>query len=263
MIEDIRYSKVNWGLFVIAIILMIAMLFLFDYAVAEGRDPKATSVAEKTWGAMGGIDAWKAVAAIRFNFQVEQEGQPPRAAKHLWDRRNGRDHVEGKTRDGKQMVVWVHLGDKTGAAWADGKKLQGTEEKDALSWAYQRWVNDTYWLIMPFKLLDSGVNLKYEGERDGYDVLHLRFEKVGLTPGDQYWAYINKNTGLMDRWEYLLQDEKAKESWNWVDWTDYGKLKLSNRKISADQKTAIHFVPLQIMDSADAAYFSDQLKPLD
>ena len=26
---------------------------------------------------------------------------------------------------------------------------------------YERWVNDTYWLAMPFKLRDPGANLKF------------------------------------------------------------------------------------------------------
>ena len=30
---------------------------------------------------------------------------------------------------------------------------------------------------------------------------------MGLTPGDHYWAYINRDTHLMDRWAFLLQDQ--------------------------------------------------------
>jgi hypothetical protein len=262
MIEDIRYSKPNWALVLVAVLLMLLMFWYFDRAVAQDRDPKATSLAQKTWDAMGGMEAWKQVAALRFNFQVEPQGQPPRAVKHLWDRSKGVDHIEGKTRDGKQMVAWVRLKDKTGVAWSDGKKLEGDQLKEAMAWAYQRWVNDTYWLIMPFKLMDSGVNLKYEGAKDKHDVLHLSFGNVGLTPGDQYWAYINKDTGLMDRWEYLLEGEKEKGTWDWVDWENFGKLKLSKKKTTPDKKTAIHFTPLKIIDSADSSYFTDDLKLL-
>ena len=98
MIEDIRYSKkINWPLFALFFVLMIVMLVYFDKAIAQdNKDPKAVKLAEETIQAMGGMDAWKNTAAIRFNFVVAPEGQEPRAVKHLWDRKNNRDHVEGK-----------------------------------------------------------------------------------------------------------------------------------------------------------------------
>jgi hypothetical protein len=262
MIEDIRYTKVNWGIFLIFVVAMIVMLFYFDNVWGQDRDPKTVALAEKTIQAMGGMDAWKEVDALRFNFQVEPKGQPGRGVKHLWDRVNNRDHVEGKNREGKYMVAWVDLRTKQGQAWSDEQKLEGEELRKALDWAYSRWINDTYWLIMPLKTLDSGVNLKHEGEKDGYEVLHLSFEKVGETPGDQYWAYINRETGLMDRWQYTLQDG-AKGDWSWVEWQDFGSVKLSKLKKKSDGEANIRFEPLQVLDSADPSYFSSERKLLD
>jgi hypothetical protein len=259
MIEDIRYPKVNWFLFALLILLMFGMLLYFDRAVAAEPDAKAAAMAHKTMDMMGGLNAWKQVVAIRFNFQVEHKDAPPRSVKHLWDRKNNRDHVEGP-KDGKPMIAWVDLGTRKGMAWLDGEPLAGEDLNKAMEWAYGRWVNDTYWLIMPFKLLDSGVNLDYAGVKEGRDVLHLSFGKVGLTPGDQYWAYLNKDTGLMEKWDFLLEDGE-KGTWEWKNWDACGPVKLSSYKTSADG-TAIHFVPLKVMDSADSAYFGNDLKLL-
>ena len=49
-----------------------------------------------------------------------------------------------------------------------------------------QWINDTYWLVMPFKLKDSGVTLKYVGDGktqagDDADVLAMTFKNVGVT----------------------------------------------------------------------------------
>jgi len=262
MIDESRYSKnINWGLFALLIVLMFVLLFYFDRAIAA-EDPKAGEVAGKMISAMGGMDGWKKINALRFNFQVEQEGSAPRAVKHLWDRKGWRDHVEGKTKEGKQMVAWIDLSTKKGAGWADGKKLEGEELNKAMEWAYGRWVNDTYWLVMPFKLFDPGVNLKYDGQKDGHDILHVSFGKVGLTPGDQYWVYVDPETGLMDQWTFLLQGEKEKESFAWKDYGDYNGVKLSKVKESPDQKFRIRFEPLEAMDSADPAYFGQDLKLL-
>jgi hypothetical protein len=261
MIEDIRYTKVNWGMFLVFVLLMVVMLFYFDKVWGQDRDPKAVALAQKTIDAMGGMEAWKQVRAIRFNFQVEPQGQTPRAVKHLWDRQNGRDHVDG-TIDGKATTAWVNLRTKEGQAWTEGKKLEGAELRKALDWAHSRWINDTYWLIMPLKTLDAGVTLKHEGEKDAHEILHLSFSGVGETPGDQYRAYINKQTGLMDRWEYTLQDGN-KGDWNWVEWQEFGKLKLSKLKKKSDGKVNIRFEPLAVLESADASYFGTELKTLD
>jgi hypothetical protein len=264
MIDETRYSKnINWGLFGVLILLMFIMLYYFDRAVAAtGKDPKAAEVGGKMISAMGGMDSWKKVNALRFNFQVEPQGQTPHAVKHLWDRKGWRDHVEGNTKDGKKMVAWIDLNSKKGAAWADGKKLEGEELNKAMDWAYGRWVNDTYWLVMPLKIFDSGVNLEYAGQKDGHDVLHVSFGKVGLTPGDQYWVYVNPSTGMMDQWTFLLEGEKEKETFDWKEYGDYNGVKLSKMKESGDKKLRINFEPLQAMESADAAYFGQELKEL-
>jgi hypothetical protein len=264
MIEDIRYSKkINWPIFVIFIILMIVMLVYFDKAIAQdNKDPNAVKIVQETIQAMGGMENWKNTAAVRFNFVVAPEGQESRAVKHLWDRKNNRDHVEGKTREGKVQVAWVNLTDKTGAAWEDGQKLEGEKLQKALDWAVSRWINDSYWLIMPLKLMDKGVNLKYDGEKNGRDVLHVSFNKVGETPGDQYWAHINKETKLMDHWDFELEG-KDKGSFDWIDWQPIGKMKFSKVKESADKKFRIRFDPLDAPNSASPDYFGPELKLLD
>ncbi|HSE40094.1 MAG TPA: hypothetical protein VLH08_04960 [Acidobacteriota bacterium] len=264
MIEDIRYSKkINWPLFIAFIVLMVVLLVYFDKAIAQdNKDPKAVQIAQESIQAMGGIENWKNTAAIRFNFVVAPEGQESRAVKHLWDRKNNRDHVEGKTREGKMQVVWVNLSDKSGVAWEDGQKLDGEKAKKALDWAYSRWINDTYWLIMPLKLMDKGVNLKYDGEKNGRDVLHLSFNKVGETPGDQYWAHISKSTRLMEHWNFELES-KDKGSFDWIDWQPIGNMKFSKVKESEDKKLRIKFEPLEAQNSADAAFFGQELKQLD
>lgn len=264
MIEDIRYSKkINWPLLVLLVVLMFVMLVYFDKAIAaDNKDPKAVKVAEETIQAMGGMENWKNTAAVRFNFVVAPEGQEARAVKHLWDRKNNRDHVEWKNKEGKMNVAWVNLGNRSGAAWVDGKKLEGDELKKAMDTAVSRWINDTYWFLMPMKLLDNGVNLKYDGEKNGHDILHLSFNNVGDTPGDQYWAHINKQTHLMDHWDIELQD-KEKLSSDWIDWVPVGKMKFSKTKTSADKKLTIKFDPLEALDSAKPEYFSQELKTLD
>jgi hypothetical protein len=68
-----------------------------------------------------------------------------------------------------------------------------------------------------------------------YDKVKLTFDHVGLTPGDTYWAYVNRQTGLLDRWAYVLESFEAGRPptvWKWEGWQRYGGLLLSGDRSS-------------------------------
>lgn len=206
-------------------------------APAQGpADARAAEVAERVMQALGGRDAWDATRFLRFEFAGRRT--------HHWDKHTGRHRLEGRTQDGKAFVVLHDLATREGRAWLDGQPVEGEEAKQLLERAYGAWINDTYWLLMPYKLRDPGVNLVYDGEEtlDGqtYDKLVLTFQNVGLTPGDRYWAYVNRATGLMDRWAYLLEDQPrdaAPTAWLWQGWQEHGRIQLAptRRQVGGDR----------------------------
>jgi hypothetical protein len=112
--------------------------------------------------------------------------------------------------------------------WIGDRELTGDELAQSLETAYGRFINDTYWLLMPWKWLDPGVHLTAQGtaEVDGAacDVVELTFGDVGLTSGDRYLGYVDRGTGLMRRWSYVLQEEDGTPGsaeptvWNWEGW---------------------------------------------
>jgi hypothetical protein len=198
-------------------------------AVAEDRDPRAVQIAGSMMEAMGGKAAFDAQRFLSFRFVVERGDEELANWLHFWDRYDGRYRLEGKTREGLDLRVIMNVNDRKGRVWLGGE-LQ-TEEQAAprLEQAYGRFINDTYWLLMPWKWLDPGVHLAYEGEQtlDGtvYDVVQLSFEdEVGLTSSDHYWAYVSRESGLMERWAYVLQDEEGNPGtgeprmFRWGDW---------------------------------------------
>jgi hypothetical protein len=95
---------------------------------------------------------------------------------------------------------------------------------------YARWVNDSYWLLAPLKILDPGVHLAYEGskEMDGTncEVLHLSFGQVGLTPSDQYRLYIDPETKLVKSWDYIPKADTVMHG-SWEKYETFGGLKLA------------------------------------
>jgi plasmid maintenance system killer protein len=98
------------------------------------------------------------------------------------------------------------------------------------------WINDSYWLVMPFKLKDSGVTLKYLGEEteqnQTFQVLQLTFEKVGVTPENKYKVYVNSTTHLVSKWAFFRKntDEKPEFENVWSDYLPQGKILLSGNR---------------------------------
>src|SRR3712207_4356938 len=113
---------------------------------AQDSDAKAQQLARDVWKASGG-DNWSQVKAINFTFIVEQDGKQLASAAHQWNVAAGTDRVQWKGKD-----VTVNLA--APAQDEDGKA------------AYARWVNDSYWLLAPLKVLDPGVKLTYEGPKE-------------------------------------------------------------------------------------------------
>ena len=219
----------------------------FAQAPAEPAKGDAVAVVDEMVKAMGGQESWERARYLRFDWVVEVEGKTVAEVHHLWDRYEGRYRVEWTARDGKKLAVLFNLNTRAGHVWVDGQPASPEDEKKYLEAAYGRFINDSYWLLMPWKLKDSGVKLDHAGETelDGqtYDLVHVSFGQVGLTPGDQYWAYINRQTHLMDRWAYFLQSfegtpalEKA-DPWRWEKWEDVGGgLRLAREKLEVGKK---------------------------
>ena len=245
-----------------ALPLVFAILSPMAHA-AETRDPAAVAAAKRTLDAMGGAKGFADLRTLRFDFVVERGGKEAARIHHTWDRWDGRYRMEGKTKDGKPTLTLFNVQKRReGRAWVDGKELAGEELKAALEHGYDRFINDSYWLLMPSKLLDSGVNLAAEGgkEIDGksYDVVRVSFDdNVGLTPKDTYWAYIGKDSGLMERWDFVLTGQKPEErsTFLWTDWKPVGPVKLAMAKSAPDGTLAIRFDNVSGSTSADDAAF--------
>jgi hypothetical protein len=227
-------------------------------ALPAAAQPSAADIAGQVMTALGGKEAWDATHYLRFTFAGRRT--------HHWDKWSGRHRVEGQTPEGQKYVVLHNLNTREGEAWLDGKKAEGEAAKEWLDRAYGAWINDTYWLLMPYKLQDPGVNLTYEGSEQiegvTYDKLHLTFGNVGLTPGDEYWAYINRDTHLMDRWAYLLQAQpgqpRAAEPtvWRWLGWQKVGNIQLAPMRAQLTGDRKLELTDLAVFDTLPDSVFA-------
>ena len=207
---------------------LVAMLPIRTHAETAASDPKAIAIADQVMQALGGKDHWDKLNGLRWTFGAEVNdsirGTPRR---HSWDKMTGWHRVEGKTRAGQTFCLIHNMNYAKAMAWMDGKPIEGDSLAKLTKMAKSMWTNDTYWFLMPYKLRDPGVNLKYAGEAklhgQTYDKLALSFEHVGETPGDRYWVYVNRATHRVDQWEFVLEGEKPPpELWRWEDWKESG-----------------------------------------
>jgi hypothetical protein len=217
-------------------------------------EARAAAVVDEMMKAMGGIEGWERTRYLRFDWVVEREGKTVAYVRHLWDRYHGRYRVEWESRDGQKMAALFNVNSRDGRVYVNGERARDEDEQKFLDQAYGRFINDSYWLLMPWKLKDRGVRLRYHGEEkmDGqtYDVVQVSFEGVGLTPGDNYWAFINRRTHLMDRWAYFLQDFEGKPAmekatpWDWKDWQMIGGIRLAREKVRLGGEPARIYFPV-------------------
>jgi hypothetical protein len=195
---------------------------------AAGSDAAAIAIADRTMERLGGRAAWDATRYLTWDFFGSR--------RHAWDRHTGDVRVEGTTReDGQPYVVLMNLHTEQGRAWKGGQEVTDPEARQRmLHAAVGAWINDSYWLIMPYKLKDTGVTLRHRGQRDTAagepaDVLELTFAGVGRTPQNKYHVYVARRSGLVEQWDFFADrnDAEPRFSTPWRGWHRCGAILLS------------------------------------
>jgi hypothetical protein len=190
----------------------------------SNSDQKAIEIADKVMQAIGGQKNWDETRFIIWDFFG--------ARKLFWDKWTGNVRIESE-RD--NYIVLVNINDLTGKVKKNGKILTEPDSlKKYLEIGKSMWINDSYWLVMPFKLKDPGVTLKYlrqdtTSEGKMADIIELTFDSVGETPQNKYEVYVDRKTNLVTEWAYFVNanNEKSKFKNVWKQYKKYGNILLS------------------------------------
>ena len=221
-----RLVRRAWGL----LLLLLLGLTPSPRAETAASDPRAIEIADRVMKALGGRERWDRLRYLRWTFEVAVNDTLRPGRRHSWNKHTGWHRVDGTNAAGQPYCYIENLNDSTGMAWVSGVRIEGDSLKKLMRRAHATWINDSYWFLMPYKLRDPGVTLKYEGEvRDSTDAVHdrlaLSFENVGMTPGDRYWVYVDRADHRIDRWEHLLQGAQPPPvAWSWEGWEEHGGL---------------------------------------
>ena len=186
-------------------------------------DAEAINLADQTMNAMGGRAAYDKARYLSWNFFGSR--------KHVWDKKTGDVYIKS-LKDDYELNMNIH-------SMEGSLKMKGSPvaHADSLSKYLQKgkemWINDSYWLVMPYKLKDSGVTLKHLGTAEttdgaAADKLELTFKKVGVTPQNKYHVYVDKTSKLVTQWDFFTTatDPEPRFSTPWAGYKEYGGIML-------------------------------------
>lgn len=193
----------------------------FDF---EDSDPAAIELADSIMHAMGGRKNWDKTRFISWKFFGRRD--------LIWDKHTGNVRIESQP----DSTIYL-VNEKTGVGRVRIKGTEITEPdslKKLLDKAKSIWINDSYWLVMPFKIKDSGVTIKYMGEDtlkgNRYNSLVLTFKEVGVTPQNMYKLYVDKHEKLVRYWAYYpnaMEKDKVGFVRPWDNYQNFGGVLMS------------------------------------
>jgi len=230
---------------------------------AHAADPAADALARRTIDMLAGPE-WQKARYFSFTFNLERNGQRAASFPQRWDRVTGDYKVSGNDPSSVPFVVIENINTKKGRAWQNGVAVTDPAAlENLLTLGYRRFINDTFWLLMPLKMLDPGVYRKAMGERTDscghtWDVVRVIFDQGPGVPTDIYWAWINRDSGIVEEWDMKLQGTPPDEPAVEVFFRDYrrvaGVLVSTRREVKGKNQT-VHLDDLKILSEPPQGAF--------
>jgi outer membrane lipoprotein-sorting protein len=206
-----------------AALILITLIFSSSSVLSQSNDKKANTIVKEMLTAMGGMKNYNATHFIQWDFVNR---------KLSWDKWTGDVRIENPTAN---QVILVNINTLKGKVYENGTLVKDEAKANGLlekgkNW----WINDSYWLVMPWKLQDPGVNLTYVKtdklpSGTTVDILQLTFSAVGVTPENKYWLYVDKEDHLIKQWAYYknFNDAEPKFLKPWNNYQKAGNILLS------------------------------------
>jgi hypothetical protein len=213
-------------------------------ASETGETSSADALARRVVEATGDPTA---VDKLAFTFVVEVDAEQKAKRRHVWkpkagtlEVRSGETTVRLEELHEHDLSPIVDAPEKHAETWNDvAPEADPATAAKAWSW----FINDSYWLLAPAKLMDPGVNRAL----DDQGRLVLTFGEVGLTPGDRYALTIDQENDRVTKWHYELESGRE-GTFRWTDYARFGPLELSTRRVSkgGGPKTVIRFEKVDV-----------------
>jgi len=185
------------------------MYFKYNEDLPNGEQgPAADQLATRMLNTLN-YDAYKATDYIEFTFKK-------------------RHHYKWNTTENTCMVLWqnyiVNLdlsNNSKSRAYAYNLEIKDDKEEvqRLTRIALHYFNNDTFWLVAPYKVFDSGVERRLVKTEEDKEALLVSYTTGGSTPGDSYLWHFDDNgkPKSFQMWVDILPIDGLEASWS--DWT--------------------------------------------
>ena len=194
---------------------VLGVLVLASASWAQTPSPIAEQIAKAY-----GLDSYGQVEAIRYTFNIK--GPLNFSRSWVWEPKTGKVSYEGKDKDGKPVKVTFVQSEVT---------AESDIAKSKIDWFF---VNDNYWVILPFHFYwDSpGANAQDMGMqklplgKGSAKLVTVKYPNGGYTPGDTWDLYVGSDNRIKEMVYHRgapLNPERPVPGLVTVSWAGYKK----------------------------------------
>lgn len=196
-----------------------------DMGEVKAYNPKADALANKILKAIK-HEAYKNTRYIDWSFGGRRH--------YKWDKQK---HIVEVSWNDVKVILHPNNLEKSKAF------LKGVETQNKDSFVKRAWDlfnNDSFWLVAPHKLYDSGIIRSIVIE-DGQEALHVKYTTGGTTPGDSYTWIIDSNYVPKSYKMYVPSMKMVDTPATWEEWitTESGTLLPKNHTFSGNRKLSM------------------------
>nr|WP_299339154.1 hypothetical protein [Allomuricauda sp.] len=197
----------------VGILILVISLFILNESLPQGKSgPEADMLAKKMLTALN-HQSYEQTRYLEWSFQNG-------ANQYKWDKELGKAILKW---DDYRVNLDLMNPEKS-KAYQNDQLLSAEEGKGLVEKALKNFNNDSFWLVAPYKVFDSGTKRSVVELEDGTQALLITYTSGGSTPGDSYlwlldesgfpksykmWVKIIPIGGLEASWDDWLVSESG------------------------------------------------------
>ncbi|MFT6795408.1 MAG: hypothetical protein ACJART_000541 [Maribacter sp.] len=177
-----KILKILGILIAVVLVGFITIYAVYNEKLPEGRPgADADALAQKMLSTLN-YDKFKQTRFLEWSFQGG-------AHQYKWDKEKRNVAVSWD----EYLVNLDLIAPESSLALKNGERLMDIESEAIIEKAVDYFNNDSFWLVAPYKVFDSGVTRSIVPLPDGTDGLLVTYTTGGSTPGDSYLWMLQPN----------------------------------------------------------------------
>ena len=175
-----RILKIVGALLGILILGLLIWAWVINEPLPQGKSgTEADALATKMLTALN-YESYKQTRYLEWSFRNNTHH-------YKWDKLKGVVAIKWSDVDVKLILASI----EKSIVYEAGKIVEGERKLSLAEKAMDKFNNDSFWLVAPFKVFDNGTTRGIVKLKDGSKELLVTYAKGGSTPGDSYLWKLN------------------------------------------------------------------------